>query len=125
MQSVIDELITSVQNMQKLQPNKSATEIQPDLMAWVNANQMIVYNPFLMMRGMKATLVVSYFESLTLVSFAIHIFMWHRTPQLKSCIRYCLGSKIHLAWITHKLVRFPEEDICSSSSSDKCFWPFH
>ena len=93
MQSVIDELITSVQNMQKLQPNKSATEIQPDLMAWVNANQMIVYNPFLMMRGMKATLVVSYFESLTLVSFAIHIFMWHRTPQLKSCIRYCLGFK--------------------------------
>jgi len=92
-QSVIDELITSAQNMQKLQPNKSATEIQSELMAWVNTNQARVYNPFLMMKGMKAAWEVSFSESLTLVSFAIKVSMRRRTPQSKSCILYCLGFK--------------------------------
>jgi hypothetical protein len=51
-QSTIDELITSARNMQKLQPHKTAAEIQGELMLWVNANKARVYNPFLTMKGM-------------------------------------------------------------------------
>lgn len=61
-QSAIDELIASAWNMQKAQPNKSATEIQAELMVWVNANQSKIYNPFLMMKGAKAALAVSYLD---------------------------------------------------------------
>lgn len=47
----IDKLIDKARDTQKLQPSRSPQEIQAELMTWVDANKLTIYNSFLMMPG--------------------------------------------------------------------------
>jgi len=47
----IDELIVRARSMQKLQPTRPPHDIQTELMTWVEANKLAIYNSFLMMPG--------------------------------------------------------------------------
>jgi len=47
----IDDLIERSRNLRKAHPERSATDIQEELMAWVLENKDAVYNPFLTLKG--------------------------------------------------------------------------
>jgi hypothetical protein len=54
----IEELISRARTMQKSQPLRPATDIQEELMAWVNANKTAVYNSFLTLPGVSPLAVI-------------------------------------------------------------------
>lgn len=47
----IDDLIERSRNLRKVHPERSATDIQKELMAWVLENKDTIYNPFLTLKG--------------------------------------------------------------------------
>ena len=47
----IDDLIGRARALRKSHPEKTTTEIQNELMVWVNAHESDVYNPFLTLEG--------------------------------------------------------------------------
>jgi len=50
-QSWLEELIDRSRKLQKEFPNRSPTDIQHELMEWVDTNKSLIYNPFLTAKG--------------------------------------------------------------------------
>jgi hypothetical protein len=60
----IDELIEHARNLQKLQLERPITEIQTELLAWVEQNKSLIFNPFLSLEGKNQNLAQLYHVSL-------------------------------------------------------------
>jgi len=50
----IDNLISRARDLKKAQPQRKPTEIQDELMVWVNENKTKIYNPFLTLEGISS-----------------------------------------------------------------------
>ncbi|KAF9464228.1 hypothetical protein BDZ94DRAFT_1355980 [Collybia nuda] len=66
-QSWVEHLIKKARELQKAQPNQSASEIQAELMDWVDANKPAIYNSFLSMEV----------EILHTILLGIVKYLWH------------------------------------------------
>ncbi|KAF8801376.1 hypothetical protein BYT27DRAFT_7198307 [Phlegmacium glaucopus] len=72
----IDDLIERARNLRKAHPERSATDIQEELMAWVLKNKDAVYNPFLTLKGFNVS-VDTPVEILHTILLGIVKYVWH------------------------------------------------
>lgn len=65
----IEYLINQARSQQKAHPEKTKSDIQNELLIWVNKNKKDIYNPFLTLKGMFLSALVD----LSLIGSTIRI----------------------------------------------------
>ena len=78
-QSWLEELIDRSRKMQKEFPNRSPTDIQRELMEWVDVNKSVIYNPFLTAKGPPFSFI-SGAKNLSLIECRSGVDMSRDTP---------------------------------------------
>lgn len=56
----IDDLIGRARHLRKAHPERLGTDIQRELLGWVNAHQSDIYNPFLTLTGESCLKILTY-----------------------------------------------------------------
>lgn len=118
----IEELLDRARDLKKRYPQRTAANIQVELMNWVDENKDNVYNSFLTLEGIRGYLL------------SPHIKFYSPHHRLQCCSRYSHGNSSHnppqsglvsLAWNSHILVPSSKRGILETITGNKHNGPFY